>query len=194
MRASIVRPVSLLSELPPDEVRGLLVTEYDALVEAGLLDDEPVELLEGMLVRMSPQSAPHAEAGRRSARQLAAQLPPGWVLSVQSPLALGPRSEPEPDLAIVPDLDYSGGHPTTALLVIEVSRSSLIVDLEVKANIYAAAGIADYWALDVRGRVLHRHSDPGPDGYRLVSQERGLVRTSGEPVLALDVSKVLPTP
>lgn len=177
----------------PELVRGLLVTEYDVLVESGLLDGEPIELLEGIMVRMSPQSAPHAESGRRVTRVLTPQLPPGWVLSVQSPMSLGDHSEPEPDLAVVPDRDYSARHPTTALLVVEISRSSLGVDLEEKARIYAAAGIGDYWALDVRGRALHRHSGPGPDGYTTVTVETGVVRTSGDPVLTLDVAKVLPS-
>lgn len=177
----------------PSAARGLRVTEYDVLVDAGLLMDEPVELLEGALVRMSPQQPAHAEAVRRVARALAPQLPDGWVLSVQSPFVAGDRSEPEPDIAVVPDEDYSRRHPSSAALVVEVSRSSRAIDLGVKAQLYAASGVPEYWVLDLASRSLHAHRAPSATGYAdVVVREQGPVATATSSRLAVDVGDVLP--
>lgn len=177
----------------PGAARGLRVTEYDVLVESGLLEDEPVELLEGALVRMSPQQPAHAEAVRRVARALGPQLADGWVLSVQSPFVAGDRSAPEPDVAVVPDEDYSRRHPSSAMLVVEVSRSSPAIDLGVKARLYAASGVTGYWVLDLASRSLHAHRAPGATGYTdVVACEDGRVTTVATPRLAVDVHEVLP--
>jgi Uma2 family endonuclease len=76
-----------------------------------------------------------------------------WELRVESPLRLGERDEPEPDLALVqqrPD-GYLEAHPgpVDTVLVMEVADSSLPFDLEIKARLYAAAGIPGYWVVDV---------------------------------------------
>lgn len=181
--------------LGPDLVRGLRVREYDALVDSGLLDTEPVELLEGALVRVSPQRAPHAEAVRRVARAISPQLPPGWVLSVQAPLPLGESSEPEPDVAVVPDEDYSVRHPTRAALVVEVAQSSRALGLGVKARLYAAGGVPEYWVLDLADRVVHVHRRPGPAGYSdVVIHAQGPVCAAGAVSVTVDPAQVLPSP
>lgn len=112
---------------------------------------------------------------------------------VELPLAVPPRSEPEPDVAVVRDEDDSRRHPSWALLVVEVSRSSLVVDLEVKSLIYAAAGVPEYWVVDPDERVVHVHRVPGADGYGDVTRQRGPILTSAtEPVCTLDLAAVLP--
>ena len=181
-----------VAPVPREAVRGLLVREYDALVAAGLLDDEPVELVEGELVRKMPQRPAHSEAVHRLLITLLAQVPDGWTVRSQAPLVAGDRSEPEPDLAVVEDRSYRDHHPTSALLVVEVSRSSLAIDLGAKARVYAAAGVPDYWVLDVVGGRLHAHRGAGAQGYEHVSvHEGGAVATSGEPALTLDLDAVL---
>lgn len=178
--------------VPREAVRGLLRREYDALVEAGLLEGEPVELIEGELVRMMPQKPAHSGTVRRVDRALRGQLPRGWALSLQFPLVAGDRSEPEPDLAVVVDHDYLDHHPTFASLVVEVSRSSLAIDLGVKARVYAAVGVPDYWVLDVVGGRLHAHHGATAGGYEQVTvHEHGTVSTVGEPRLTLDLDEVL---
>lgn len=178
----------------PGGARGLLVTEYEALAATGLLDDEPVELIEGVLVRRMIQRPPHAVATERAMVSLVLQRPRGWLVRCQAPLVVGVASEPEPDLAVVPDDDYSDHHPTSAALVVEVARSILAFDLGVKARMYAAGGVTEYWVLDVAGRHLHVHRDPGPDGYGSVSVvDGGDVTTAAEPRITLDVDAVLPT-
>lgn len=178
----------------PESVRGLLVSEYDALVAGGLLDGEPVQLLEGVLVRMAPQSPGHSEAVHRATRSVVAQLPAGWTWRNQAPLVAGDHSEPEPDLAVVRDEDYSGGHPRSAALVVEVARSSRGIDLNVKARVYAASGVPEYWVLDLANRCLYVHRGPGANGYdEVVVHEGGVVTSAGEPSVTLDVDAVLPT-
>lgn len=79
---------------------------------------------------------------------------------MQQPFALSNSSEPEPDLAIVASGDYSQRHPTSAPLIIEVAESSLDYDRKTKAPLYAAAGVPEYWIVDVVARVIEVHDQP----------------------------------
>jgi Uma2 family endonuclease len=90
---------------------------------------------------------------------------PGFHLRVQLPLALDPDSAPEPDLAIVAGSvrAYRVTHPTSASLVVEVADSSLAFDRSWKASIYARAGIADYWIVNLVDRLLEVYRDPAAD-------------------------------
>jgi Uma2 family endonuclease len=91
-------------------------------------------------------------------------------------------SEPEPDLAVVRGSarDYVDQHPTSAALVVEVSDTSLDYDRTRKARVYAQAGIAEYWVVNIVAGVLEVHRDPGESGYRSV-----LTLRSGEAVAPL---------
>jgi Uma2 family endonuclease len=140
--------------------------EYDRLIETGLLqEDDPIELIEGRLVVAEPQHDPHARAGELVAEALRLALGRGWRIRVQLPLALGPDSEPEPDVSVVRGTprDAPSGHPTTAALVVEVADSGLRLDRGPKARVYARAGIADYWIVNLVDRVLEVYREPsGP--------------------------------
>ena len=148
-------------------VHPLTVDDLAAMVDAGILgEDDRVELLDGVLVEMSPQGSPHARASHASTMLLvpiAARR--GLEVSPQCPLDVGnPVSQPEPDLAVVPVGDWDT-YPAKALLVVEVSVTSRKVDLGRKAAIYAAAGIPDYWVLDLADRRLVVHRAPVEDRY-----------------------------
>jgi Uma2 family endonuclease len=82
----------------------------------------------------------------------------------QLPLALGEYSEPEPDVAVVAGgpRDYAEAHPTSALLVVEVSETTLGLDHDTKGSLYAAAGIPEYWIVDLVHRRLEIYRDPCP--------------------------------
>jgi Uma2 family endonuclease len=97
--------------IEPELVRRITRAEYDRMVALGLFEAERVELIRGVLVKMSPQLAPHASTIRKLTQLLMAQLQGRFALSVQSPLALSDDSEPEPDVAIVPLGDYDAEHP-----------------------------------------------------------------------------------
>src|SRR6187200_1961257 len=91
-----------LPAIESDLFRPLKRSEYDRMVELGLFQDERVELLRGVLVKMSPQYAPHASTIQKLNKLLMSRLQDRFELRIQSPLALSDDSEPEPDVAIVP--------------------------------------------------------------------------------------------
>lgn len=126
---------------------------YFRLVETGVLRPEDrVELLEGVIVAMSPQNPPHASVTAQVSDTLRDAIRKRAVIRVQSPLVASGYSVPEPDIAVVPGRhsDYVSGHPTTALLVVEVADTSLLPDRLTKAAIYATAGIPEYWVVNLR--------------------------------------------
>jgi len=125
-----------------------------------------VELVNGEVVEMSPKGWPHVVGCRKTADALdRAFAGTGWV-SRQEPVVLL-ASEPEPDVAVLPGRfeDYTG-HPETALLIVEVADTTLDYDTTTKAELYATAGVADYWVVDLAGRrlVVFRDPRPVPDG------------------------------
>lgn len=177
-----------------DVARPLYRVEYDALVAQGFLVDEPVELLEGRLLVSSPEGDRHAIVIRRLTRLLVEAIPADeGDIGVGNPIALSDLSEPEPDLAVFPPATgYRAGHPSTATLLIEVSKSSLRRDRIVKQRIYAQAGICDYWIVDLRHDVVMVHRDPADDGYRTVTQHgEGVLQPLRHPALQVDVRDLL---
>jgi Uma2 family endonuclease len=119
------------------------------------------------------------------------------------PLALGDDSEPEPDIAVVigSTRDYRDAHPTTALLILEVADSSLAFDRANKARVFARAGIADYWLINLVDNVLEvrRFPAPSPDapdqwGYAVVEQYRATdgVAPLERPASPIAVADLLP--
>ena len=126
----------------------LTVERYFALAEQGAFEpDERVELLEGVVVPLAPQSPPHACGVMAADAALRPVLGDRVVFRIQFPLIVGARSVPEPDLAVVegPLSRYRDRHPETALLVVEVSQHTLASDRIVKSRLYASAGIPEYW-------------------------------------------------
>lgn len=178
-------------------IRPLRRTEYDALIAQGLLVGEPIELVEGQLVRMAPQGDAHWLVVARLTRLLVEAIPADeGTVSVQGPLAADDLSEPEPDVYVTtPEHRRRPGLPTTASLVIEVAASSRGYDLSVKADLYARVGIDDYWVVDlVAGRVVV-HRAAGPTGYGSVRTiERGVVTALHHPTVQVDVPALLAIP
>ncbi len=149
---------------------------YRQMVEAGILEDERVELLDGVITQMSAMNAPHVEALTWLARRaFVATREDEFGVHVQMPLELGEGWVPEPDLAIVPRTaeSYASGLPAGAKLVVEVADSSLRKDREVKAPAYAWAGVPELWIVDVHQLVLERHTEPRPQGYGRREDLRG---------------------
>src|SRR6185436_4514578 len=106
-------------------------------------------------------------SGLRRARWVLEEIcPQGYYVDVQMPLSLGLDSEPEPDLAIIrrDPQDYARGHPTSAALVVEIAQSSLRHDRD-KAEIYALAGIEDFWIVNLVHNVLEVYRQPAHETY-----------------------------
>jgi len=139
------------------------------MVEAGVLrEDEPVELLGGALVIVTPQGPEHADAAT-ALRDILLDAYRGQrvVVREDKPLALGPSDLPEPDLAVVRGErgTFAARHPRgdEAALVIELARTSLATD-RAKATTYATGGVGVFWLVDMQARRLEIHSEPHADG------------------------------
>ena len=146
--------------------------DFERLVSAGVFGpSDRVELLEGEIIEMTPEKSRHATAVDLSLEALRRAFSGAYSIRVQHPLAVSETSEPEPDLAVVRGSirDYVDQHPTSAVLVVEVSDTSLDYDRTRKARVYAQAGIAEYWIVNIVAGVLEVHRDPGDSGYRSVS-------------------------
>src|SRR6267142_1004218 len=140
--------------------------EYDRLIETGFFrPGDPLELVGGQLIVAEPQGSRHFAAIQAAEEALRTAFGPGWQVRGQGPLALDEESEPEPDVAVVPGSfrDYVAGHPSRPILVVEVSESSLAFDRHHKGSVYARAGLADYWILNLVDRVLEVSRDPVQD-------------------------------
>jgi len=138
--------------------------EFYSLSQSGLLADVPMMLLDGEIVEMPIPNPAHVMSVTLVGEQLQRVFPTGHVIRVQQPLPLDLWSDPIPDVSIVRGTarDFAR-HPRSALLVVEVSDSSLSIDLTEKARLYAAGGIADYWVVDINGRQVHLFRDPLKD-------------------------------
>lgn len=147
------------------------VDDYHRMVETGILTEvDRVELLEGQIIEMNPQLPPHAATTQRAFRYLDRLLESVAYVRMQLPITLKPKSEPEPDIAVVridPN-EYGDRHPAPdeIFLIIEVADSTLFSDRQQKAPIYARAGISDYWILDVNTRQVYVFREPTLDGYQ----------------------------
>ncbi len=152
---------------------------YHRLAELGILDeDDRVELLDGQIVEMTPIGGAHAACVIRLNNLLARRAGGDTSVSMQNPVVLAERWEPQPDIAV---LRRPGGlagawlpSPQDVLLVIEVADTSLERDRDVKIPRYAAAGIPEAWLVDLVGDAISVCRGPGSDGYgEIVTVSRG---------------------
>src|SRR6266853_670905 len=129
--------------------------EYTMMAELGLFDGQRVELVDGEIMQMPPQKNWHFVTIKLVEEALESAFGPGYWVRTQGPINLGATSEPEPDIAVVAGKprDYRA-HPNAALLVVEVSDTTLAYDRGRKASLYASASIADYWIVNLIDRQL----------------------------------------
>ena len=164
------------------------VDDYHRMVEAGILQGRHVELLAGEVVEMSPETPIHYTTAKRGAKYLEEVLSGRADVRFNGPITLS-DSEPEPDIAIVrlPDSSYSDRHPAPQDIfwVVEVAKTSLKKDLEVKAAIYAAANIQEYWVLDLSTKQIRVFRHPQAGQYR---EEYAIGEGTITPLAFADVS------
>ena len=160
------------AEIFPETIRPLRRVEYEKMVELGLFDNERVELIDGILVAMSPQGTRHAEMVRRLNELFQTRVAGRARVQIQSPLACADDALPEPDLALVPVRDYARQHPDSALLVIEVAETSLRKDRLAKGRVYARAGVPEYWIVNLVDTMVEVHTGPTAAGYETITQAR----------------------
>lgn len=153
--------VASSTTVPP--LHRLDLETYEHMVASGALEGEHVELLDGLVVEMSPQSPSHAAVLEALVDHFALSAA---RVRVQSPLRIPPNCEPEPDIALLAQRPPAGTHPSTALVVVEVAVTSHRLDRGRKADLYAGANVPTYWLVDVPGRAIEVRTRPGADGYR----------------------------
>jgi Uma2 family endonuclease len=146
------------------------VEEYHRMAGAGLFgDDDRVELVEGEIIDMAPIGSRHAACVDRLNRLLVSRLGERAIVRVQSPVRLSDLSEPQPDVAVLaPRRDfYAGAHPGPAdvLVVVEVADTTVAWDRGVKVPLYARAGVAEVWLVDLAGETVEVSRQPGAGGY-----------------------------
>lgn len=160
------------SEAVALERRHFTVAEVEQMVQTGVLaEDEPIQLIEGELIVMSPQGPEHSTIAEDLADRLRHAYSGTAQPRLQSPIRASDTSMPEPDIAVVRGArrDYLHRHPrgTDTLLVVEIAMTSQRTD-RAKANVYAAAGVPEYWIVDLAARRIEAHRDPRGDHYATV--------------------------
>ena len=146
-------------------VRRLKVSEYHKMGEEGILSaDEHVELIDGVIIQMSPKGSKHTACMRRLTNLLPRLLHGKALVSIQDPIVLNDDTEPEPDVAVVKRRDdaYVEAHPRpdNVLLLIEVADTSLENDKEIKLPRYAAAGISEVWIVNLVDNIIEVYREP----------------------------------
>ena len=156
-------------------IRPLRRVEYDRMVETGVFgEEEHIELLGGALVAMTPQGDVHSDCASLLMTMLVRALGDRASVKAHSPFAAGEYSQPEPDVAAYPPRTYGGAHPDNAFLIIEVADSSLRKDRGLKSEIYAEAGVPEYWIVDLVHGTVEVRSAPADGHYtRTVTHGRG---------------------
>jgi Uma2 family endonuclease len=166
---------------------------YHQAVQAGIFNDQQIELLAGELIQMSPEGEPHANRISELVRYLIRQLGDRATVRDGHPVTLSPTSEPEPDIAIVADLgrEYDTHHPypNNIFLIIEFAYSSLEQDLGQKRQIYAMAGIREYWVVNLKASQVHLYRQPEAEDYQYSEMVKsGQIYLEAFPDISVNVS------
>jgi len=197
----VARPFSASTAPPAGLPRQAPITlaMYDRMIAAGVFDPAEahrLELIGGELQMMSPIGDRHADAVAFLTRWSSQQADPSRMLVwVQNPLSIpGSESAPQPDIAWVTLRRYADRRPLPeeVSLLVEVADTSLEFDTTAKASLYAAAGIADYWVVDLASRAVIVFREPRSGGYESRSTHRGdqLVRPLTQPDAALSPAEL----
>ena len=179
--------------------RQFSVAEYYCMGETGILrPDERTELIHGEIIVMPPIGPGHAEGNSRAERTFHRRLGDRAVVRGQSPVRLPDDTEPEPDVVLArprPE-GYRAAHPRPEdiLLVVEVCDTTLQYDREVKLPLYARAGIAETWLMNLPDDRIEVYRDPAPEGYRTITfvPHDGVVTPLAFPDITLPCAELLP--
>lgn len=155
---------AVLTPTLPPPVAGLppfrwTAAAFNDLGDRGLFAGRRPILVDGVILEQGPMNPPHADALLAVDTAVRAAFGPGWFLCNQSPFDVGTYTNPMPDLAVVAPYP-KGTHPDSAALIVEVADTTLFTDTTTKAELYATAGVLDYWVLDLTGRRLLVFRDP----------------------------------
>jgi Uma2 family endonuclease len=174
------------------------IDQYHQMITSGVLTEgDRVELIDGEILEMVAIGSKHGAQVKRLNRLLSGLLESSVLVSVQDPVELGPRSEPQPDVALLrwrADF-YETSHPQASdvYLLIEVADSTLDYDRSVKALLYSRSDIFEYWIVNLQDNVIEVHRQPSQSGYQLIqSYQRGIdIEIMALPGLGLTVDRIL---
>ena len=180
--------------------RRFTVADFLRLAEIGFLaDDERVELIRGEIIEMSSISEGHASTVMRLVSLLSRMFGQRALLSVQNPVQLDDATLPQPDVALLRPRDdfYGQRHPgpEDTLLLIEVSDTTLTYDRRVKTALYSAAGVMEYWIINLQKRQIEVYREPQSEGYRTMTRYAPGETLSplAFPEVQLDITEILGT-
>ncbi len=146
----------------------LTVDEFLLLDREGAFGDRRTELIGGDVYYMSPKHRPHARAVGEMYFALRNALVAGSTglnVLIDISVRMTDHDVPEPDIVVTDQPEGDGILPLSAArLVIEVSDSTLATDLGLKANLYADAGVPEYWVADLNENRVLMHANPRADG------------------------------
>ena len=133
--------------------------------QLGFFGEKRVELIEGEIIEMAPMGSPHITCVMILGRLLQEIFGDDFCIRTQGTLDLGSDSQPQPDVAVVSGSfgDYYDAHPTSAVLVGEVSESSLAIDRNQKSQIYARNSIPEYWIVNLKDKCVEVYRTPTED-------------------------------
>lgn len=188
---------------PPLPLWRMTRVRYDQLIDAGIFGPEDrVELLDGLLIAREPQGRRHAAVVVLVRAALEKAFGRAYHVREEKPIALDDQSEPEPDVVVVPGTprDYLDTHPSRPVLLVEVAETSLAIDRLRKGRLYARAGVADYWVVNLIEEVLEVYREPvlAPstfewkyDSVRLL-RRNAIITPLGAPRARIRVAALLP--
>jgi Uma2 family endonuclease len=172
------------------------IQDYHQMIETGLLNERKVELICGEIIEMSPEGAPHSSYCGEIGEYLRKILGDRAKVREAHPITLSNSSEPEPDLAIVKIRStlYRDRHPypEDIFWVIEIANSTVAKDIGMKKDLYADAGIEEYWVLNLPESVLLVFRDLTISGYQsTTSFTSGMISPLAFPDVSIDIQKLL---
>lgn len=171
------------------------ISEWHDLVDTGVLEGKPVELLNGEIIEMSPEREQHTFTNDDVAEMFREKFKGLAKIRESHPITLD-NSEPEPDIAVVrsPKTIYKEHHPypEDIYLLIEVSNNTLKIDLETKAQIYARNNIPEYWVVDLANKQVIVHTQPSGDTYsQVVKYKSGVISPQAFPNITIPLNQLL---
>jgi len=197
-------PFTLFRNLPSAPRVGWTIEEFERLSDAGFFaPDVRLELIEGEIFEKPYRSPRNATALTMAQYLLRDHFKDGAHVRIQLPMVFGESSKPEPDVSVVVGVprDYLPSHPSDALLVVEISDTTLETDQTTKSSLYARAGIEDYWIVNLVDRTLEVRRQPFPKndalfGWDYRSKQIFIVSESVSPLRApqssVKVEELLP--
>ncbi|HEY2250602.1 MAG TPA: Uma2 family endonuclease [Planctomycetaceae bacterium] len=180
----------------------ITIAEYDRMIAAGMFEGDPrprIELIDGELRPMSPIGPVHEDIVDAVNEWSMTHFPRESVrVRIQNSIGI-PELDcaPEPDVVLVKRKSYRSGRPLPGdiLLVVEVADSSLDYDTGKKADLFAAAHIADYWVINIPGRCIEVFRSPEEGSYHSheIVKAPSEVQSLAYPQVSLPASLLFPS-